>query len=573
MSLGPELLFAQAEEINKSLANNRIRKVEAADSWLALIFSADRSLLFSWDPDFYGCSTAAPKEIRELTEIAKNRPPILSAVKSHIVGSDLIQASVLHRDRVLLIEFRKTIGAGFYQKKFLLFEASGRYSNIMLLDEDRKIVEIAKHIHADTNRYRSMSPGLPYTPPPPFAGIRVEDFSADDPGALEALEKIVGVGKPLLSALKKICRDAPERRTAILKGLDFFKEDGDHRGEKIFYSLNGYLTLYPVSLPGAEKMDATHPLDAARAVVVSPLLERVVSRERKKLRAILENSLGINAKKIKETEAGLASGDEAEKNLLYGKLILANAWAIPPRADEAKLPEWTERGEVEHTVALDPGKDAPANAERYFARYRKKKASMEHAKKALPALYARRDELQEQLVLLEHQSDPTTLALMAIEIESAKRVPVKPAKRGKSSKSPSLPPHARYEIHGATLFVGLSAKGNHYVTFRLARPDDIWLHAQKIPGAHVIVRFEETLDETAETEIFETAAASAAYYSKGRESGHVRVDYAERKHVRAIPGGGLAHVTYREFGTITADVSLWEKFLAERSAAPAEEKP
>ncbi len=570
MSLGPELLFAQAQEINKSLANNKIRKVEAADRWLALIFSSGRSLFFSWDSDFYGCSSAESEEIRALIEIAKNRPTILNAVKSHIVGSDLVEARALYRDRILSVEFRKTIGAGFYQKKYLIMEASGRYSNFLLLDENEKILEAAKHIHADTNRYRSILPGLPYTPPRPFEGIRLEDFNPEGNDSLKHLEKIVGIGKPLLRALKNACLEAPECCGVFLGGLGFFKGDEAQERKPHYLLIDGYLTLFPVSLPDTREICVHCALDAARTTVVAPLLERVTTKEKKKLYDLLDRQLSINAKKIGDAEACLASRGEAERDLLYGKLILANAWAIPPRAGAAALSEWTDEGEVRHDVALDPEKDAPANAERYFARYRKRKASMAHAERTLPLLLAKRDELQEQLVLLERQNDPTMLVLIAIELEGAK---AKTSRSRKASKSTPLPPHARYELEFATLYVGLSAKGNHYVTFRFARPDDIWLHAQKIPGAHVILHFDGDQGEEAETEAFEIAAACAAYYSKARESGHVRVDYTEKKHVRAIPGGGLAHVTYKEFGTITAEVSIWERFLAGRSATPEGERP
>jgi len=574
LSLGPELISALAGEINQFYANVRIRKAEAAENWLALIFSSAEPLFFSWDPVSYGASLACISEIRALSEIAKGRPPFISAVRAHIVGSDLICASALKRDRILSIEFSKAIGAGFSRKRRLLFEASGRYSNILLLDEDERIIEAAKHIHADTNRYRSLLPGLLYTPPPPLAGIALEDFDPGAANAAEKLAKVVGVGRPLLSVIKKMCEESPEVRADVLGGLDIFRQSGLNGAQTRYFSLEGYITLFPTDLScGAVKIAARSALEAARHAAILPLLDRIVTRVRKKLGALLENKLAITAGKISDAENRLRERGSADKELLYGKLILANAWKIPPRAPEAELSEWTEGGEVSHSVTLDPEKNAAANAERYFARYRKKTASVARAEKILPALRREAEDLQEQLVLLERQDNPATLSLMAIEIEGMTGKTKKAGGRGKARKAPSLAPHARYELPGATLLVGLSAKGNHHVTFRLAKSDDIWLHAQKIPGAHVILRFEGSPDEAAEAEALETAAACAAYYSKGKEGGSVRVDFTEKKHVRAIPGGGPAHVTYKEFGTITADSALWEKFAEGRPAALPEEKP
>ena len=128
-------------------------------------------------------------------------------------------------------------------------------------------------------------------------------------------------------------------------------------------------------------------------------------------------------------------------------------------------------------------------------------------------------------------------------------------------KTPQLPPHRRFDFPhiGASLYVGLSAKGNHYVTFRVARGEDIWFHAQGIPGAHVILRFTDMPEEETRERCFNIAASLAGWYSKGRESGRVRVDHTQKKHVRAISGAGIANVTYREYGTILADTRLWEE--------------
>jgi Predicted RNA-binding protein homologous to eukaryotic snRNP len=59
----------------------------------------------------------------------------------------------------------------------------------------------------------------------------------------------------------------------------------------------------------------------------------------------------------------------------------------------------------------------------------------------------------------------------------------------KKENRPPLPPHKRFDLGCALVFAGLSSKGNRYVTFKLAGADDIWFHAQGVPGAHVILRF------------------------------------------------------------------------------------
>ena len=83
------------------------------------------------------------------------------------------------------------------------------------------------------------------------------------------------------------------------------------------------------------------------------------------------------------------------------------------------MSEWTDAGEVSHTIALDPKKDAPQNAELYFAKYKKKRAAVLRAKKILPGLYLEKDELAEQSALLDCGTDALTISMMLDELLSA----------------------------------------------------------------------------------------------------------------------------------------------------------
>jgi predicted ribosome quality control (RQC) complex YloA/Tae2 family protein len=542
--MGPELVISQSAEITGLFSQNKIRQAESGDSWLVLFFSRGRPLFFSWDSEFYGCCEAEPGEIRALVELASSRPPLQSAIKSHLSGSELLEASALNNDRVLEITFRREVGAGFSQTRYISFEASGRYSNLILLDGEKRIIEAAKHIHPQTNRYRSIIPGRPYTPPPPVNGVPIEKFS----GGIDEIDNVAGMGRPLIAAIKKN-----------------FKESGKSRHipgilpmDAVYQRIGPYVTLYPELLGEAEPIEASSALAAARECVILPLLTRHAEREKKKTAARLGHLLKTNSKKIAEAEKLIENVPMTERFMLYGKLILENCWRIPLRTAEVCLSEWTDTGEVSHTIALDPKKDAPQNAEQYFAKYKKKRAAALRAKKMLPGLYLERDGLMEQSALLDCSTDALTISMMLDELSSGKNI--KKDTRPKHNKT--VPPHRHYELKldgetAGSLFVGLSARGNNYVTFTIAKGDDIWLHAKNVPGAHVILRLKANTGEHQRYRVIEIAAAAAAYFSKSRESGRERVDYTERKHVRAITGAGLAQVTYSGFSTVYADVSVW----------------
>ena len=557
MSLGPELIREVAADIRGGCLGRKIRKAEACDAWAALSYARDGVLLLSWDNESYGACASSVSEVRELVAPSSSVPPILNALKSHLTGSEISGCCVLNNDRLLKLEFARVIAAGHRQTRYLLLEASGRYSNLLLLDEDDRIIEAAKHIHPDENRYRSILPGLDYVPPPPLPGIPIERIGdiedVDGPFDLDAL---VGVGRPLIAAMKQ-------------SGLDLRRVKGLFSSpERIFQSIGHYVMVFPILLAGARTIDAKTAIDAARQTVAIPMLKKRTDGYKRRITAILDRQERIVERRVSEYERTVADETEIENLRDTGSLILANAYAIPPRTAETVLPEWTEQGEVKRKVTLDPQKTPAQNAEKYFAKYRKKKAATRLAAEHLPTLRAKREELDEQRVLLSLPLDLFVLASMLGELQAEERG------AGKKGKSESLPPHRRYEVSGedATILCGLSAKGNRYVTFRLARPDDIWMHVQGVPGSHVILRFGTAPDAGRLARMIALAASCAVYHSRAKDSGRARVDYTERKYVHSI-GGTVSGVTYKEFSSIIADVTQWEEFLVGLTSSASAENP
>jgi len=102
---------------------------------------------------------------------------------------------------------------------------------------------------------------------------------------------------------------------------------------------------------------------------------------------------------------------------------------------------------------------------------------------------------------------------------------------------------------GTLIWVGRNARQNEDVTFTKGRPEDLWMHARGVPGAHVIVKSAGRAVKPAD---LQRAASLAAYYSASRSEGHVLVDVTERRHVHKIKGGKPGMVTYRGESPIDA---------------------
>jgi predicted ribosome quality control (RQC) complex YloA/Tae2 family protein len=195
------------------------------------------------------------------------------------------------------------------------------------------------------------------------------------------------------------------------------------------------------------------------------------------------------------------------------------------------------------TIALDPFLDAKANAQAYFVRYRKASDALPHLEKRLAQLAARTAALDE-FAFEGERADAAALDEIAAALDEleGKRVSARPPARGKPR------PILRFEQpSGARIYVGRSPRENVEVTFRIARPDDLWFHARNIPGSHVVLQAPAGA-EPADDDL-ELAANLAATHSRARLAPRVDVDYTERKHVRKQRDGAPGLVWYTDART------------------------
>jgi predicted ribosome quality control (RQC) complex YloA/Tae2 family protein len=84
------------------------------------------------------------------------------------------------------------------------------------------------------------------------------------------------------------------------------------------------------------------------------------------------------------------------------------------------------------------------------------------------------------------------------------------------------------------VLVGRNARENHHLSFRVARAEDLWLHARDAPGSHVVLRDNEG---RAGADDLREAAEVAAFFSESRGDSLVDVHVTRRKHVRPARGG------------------------------------
>jgi predicted ribosome quality control (RQC) complex YloA/Tae2 family protein len=252
---------------------------------------------------------------------------------------------------------------------------------------------------------------------------------------------------------------------------------------------------------------------------------------RRQAAASIERAVRGLEKRQAAIQRELRPADEIERLRASGEWILALATQIRPRQAELALPEGVELP----PIRLDPTLSPADNAAAYFKRYRKARRAAEMGQPRLEALGAELgylDQLGADLALAADRNEIDAVRAALAEAGYARQRKLARSETGQS-RIQMQGPRRFTSAEGYTILVGRSSRQNEHVTFDLAGPDDLWLHARGWPGSHVVIRSggrpvsEETVTQ---------AAGLAAFYSKAQREAWVDVIVAERRRVRRPPG-------------------------------------
>lgn len=549
MSYGPELIWIWSR-IFSVYTGRRVQKIDGGDKWCTIALSGGAVFMLSWGPQNYGAALITDEEKKSALAVSKQTPTVANALKSNLLGSELTSVTQINRDRVLKFSFKKTFGAGFSAPRHIILEAMDRYSNLILIDDKNTVIETAKHIYPADNSYRSILPGQKYILPPEFTGLTLEAWLRSP--ADSNIKNVVGIGRPLLNFIEKMPLDEQK------KYVEDYYSDKTPIEKYLPLQIGRYFTLSTVTHGTGGNFNQSIE-SAGEYLVLAPIFDGAVGSIKKQLTHYIKKEITRRERQISDINRLIYDEDaRAYKN--YGELIITNLWKIKPGEKEARLASYGEDGaETFCTVPLDPAISASKNAEKYFKKYKKILSSQEHAAILLKKVEEELAVYNEQLSIADALSSAEYLTQIAYELGFVIKTACKDPKKHKAQQGP---PHLRFDVEGSIIYVGLSAKGNRHVTFRLANPEDLWFHVQGIPGAHVILRPAPGLSISESTYLINLCASFAVRYSKGNGNNGARVDYTQRKYVTAIKGG-VANVTYREFSSVPGDIAICVKFLEE----------
>lgn len=447
----------------------------------------------------------------------------------------------------------------------LVIESMERRANILIL-ANGIILDAMRRVGADENRVRVSLPQHPYIPPPPQIGKH-------DPAVLDAgeIEMLLARGveeRPARQVLTGgILGVSPLVAEEILfrAGYPAKVRAGDVSAERLLAAAQSFFepllrrrwtpgiveeadggvsafSVYPLTSRSGWRPVET-PSASLSAFYGAPVGEEAYRAGKQPIfDALSEAQIKVTAR-LESLRRSLVDDSEREKWRKSGELILAYQYILAP--GQRELRAQYDADEPEMVIPLDPTLSPLENAQRYFDRYNR-------AKRALDDVPALIEEAQHELDFLAQLATDLELAANWPEIDEVKQAL---AARGYWRGTPTARVGGGKSVplrivtdEGFVIWVGRNSRQNEQVTFDKGSPQDLWLHARGVPGAHVIIK---TDGRHVPEAVIERAASLAAYYSASRNEAKVIVDMTYRRYVRKIKGGGLGQVTYRNEETRT----------------------
>ena len=494
-----------------------------------------------------------------------NAPSFCMLLRKFLTGAVVDGCRMLGEDRIFCFDITARNELRDAVKFLLVAEMMGRYSNIMLIDGATMTVKDAlKQASFDTATKRCLLPGAKYELPPQ------NKLKPTDRDAVKAHILAFDGGKladHILSAIGGFARQTAEE-AIYLAGADGAKtalDDAaaDRLTETLAKLANVYDTslfspcvsvkngvsddffVFPYATMGAEFRRADSLSDAVDACVGE---RDAIERKRLHARHLVKACRALTSKTRKKLEKCIArkqDAEGAERNRIFGELLMSSLHSIERGSKSARVPDYYEEGCPLVDIPLDPALSPQQNAAQYFKKYAKQKRTSKLIDDQIAECKDMLEYLRGVEVSINACESAEDIAELERELEEAGAPGMRKAAKGARKPKPTAP--LLYDIDGFTVAAGKNNTQNEKLTFKTANGNDIWLHAKDSHGSHVIIFAEgETVPET----VIAKAAAIAAHYSEAGTSDKAVVDYTARKNVKRHPCGKPGMVLYTVYNSV-----------------------
>jgi predicted ribosome quality control (RQC) complex YloA/Tae2 family protein len=539
-----------------NLSGARVQRVVLPDELsigLELYTGERAQLLISADPQ-HPRTLLAPQKLRRgvAAETA-----LLLLLRKWVRGSRLVDITQPPWERILAFHFEGQAGTCR-----LVAELIGHYSNVILVGPDGDVLDATRHVGPTKNRYRVTLPGRPYQPPPKPVGRQAP--TQIPPGEWAALlasaapdrplhrlltQGLLGVGPMLAREITAratgnpgaLARAATARALAEATGKLFAPIQEGSWAPHVALDEEGSIVAFASYEP--RQFEHVRPAPDISAAMWQYFEQRLsadaYASARWRVQERIDEAQAQLKRTLRQLRENIVDEKEIESLREAGELILVYQGQAKPGTGEITVPDYTG---APRTIELDPKLTPVENAQTYFRRYRK----AVRGKEGIPARIAA---AKADLAYVEQLAADLAQAESRPEIDAVYDALVQAGwapKAGKSSSNQVEGPR-RFEIDGFPIYVGRNARQNEEVTFRRAGPDDAWLHARGVPGAHVVIKCGK---QDVPEPVVQQAAQLAAYYSAARDEARAAVDVTRRRYVKRVRRGRPGLVTYRNERTV-----------------------
>ena len=538
---------AVVHELDQTLATGRVAKVnQPYPAELIMTIRAHRhnySLLLSANPTY-------PR--MQITQIAYQNPAVPSnfamTMRKYLEGAILESIEQVDNDRIIKMNFKTRDELGDQQRLVLVIEIMARHSNVSLVNEkNHKIIDTIKHVGSDQNRVRLLLPGATFVMPPkqdkvnPYLPNQIyTDLVRKDLDENELAKQLQaryqGLGRQSAQELARELQSSSDLPTTYHTFLKQFENP-----DPVIYDDNNGKRQFAAFLPSNIKEEQLTHYDTL-SVMLDAFYAQKAERDRSKELAgqvlkVLHNELKKDRRKVKKLKQQLEDAAKADYYRIRGEILTTYLGKLTAGMTEITLPNFYDDNKP-LKIKLDPELSPSRNAQKYFTKYDKLKTSVDYVKEQLKLA---NDEIN-YLANIESQIDlasPADIQEIRLELQQQGYIKQKRQKSKKRRKVRVSKPEEFHTSNGTTVLVGKNNLQNDRLSFKIANKNDIWLHVKDIPGSHVIIR-----DSDPDEQTLLEAAQLAAYFSKGRNSDNVPVDYLPAKRLHKPNGAKPGFVTF-----------------------------
>ena len=457
--------------------------------------------------------------------------PFTMLLRKHFEGSNIKSIEAHETDRIIDIKTSKYNELGDFEEKTLHVEIMGRYSNLVL-EENNMIIDALRHI--GVSDLRTIMPNALYTYPDTQNKINPYSVSQDE--------------------LRTVLTDVYNPSELCTKILGLSKTNAIYCFDQENY-IDAFYNLLNSNIPSLNKgakydVNYINIGDSTTFNTYSELLEYyfkdVALKERVRAKTgnieqTIKKLIKRNEEKIIKLENELEATKKADTYKLYGELLIANSY-IKEKSDKIEVLNYYTNETI--TIPLDKKLYIKENANNYFKKYRKSKNTVLYATKELENATNEIEYLR--LILSQIENSEVLEDVLEIQDELIREKYIIPQKKvSKLNKVQIL----TYIVNDNIVYVGKNNMQNEKVTHELAHKENLWFHVKDAPGSHVVLQKNQDYTE----EEIRTCAMLAAYYSTYRNSSSVPVEYTKVRNIKSIPGKRKCFVSIKGEKTIYID--------------------